>query len=159
MGIRILIGLGIFFLFTVAGLFWLGRRSQAMTPGLGLSEGALRPCPDSTNCVCSEQMFGPRSSQKIESFSVGDGKPAEAWRALIEAVKAEGGSVTVEMDRYLRAEFRVPVFGFVDDFEARLGEGAIEVRSASRVGQSDLGANRSRVERLRIAYRERLDGA
>jgi uncharacterized protein (DUF1499 family) len=52
---------------------------------------------------------------------------------------------------YLHAECESAVFGFVDDLELHLrpDEGVIAVRSASRLGYSDVGANRRRVERLR----------
>ena len=60
-------------------------------------------------------------------------------------------------DSYLRAEFKSRVFGFVDDVELQLraAEEAIAVRSASRVGYSDLGVNRRRVESLRKILRTR----
>ena len=43
------------------------------------------------------------------------------------------------------------VFGFVDDVEIRLDEstGKIHIRSASREGYGDLGANRKRIEAIR----------
>ncbi|PZO25782.1 MAG: DUF1499 domain-containing protein, partial [Betaproteobacteria bacterium] len=43
-------------------------------------------------------------------------------------------------------------FGFVDDVEFRIdqGSGLLHVRSASRVGYSDLDANRKRVEQIRV---------
>jgi uncharacterized protein (DUF1499 family) len=46
--------------------------------------------------------------------------------------------------------------GFVDDVEFFLDEGAnvIHVRSASRLGQSDLGVNRKRVETIRAKFNE-----
>jgi uncharacterized protein (DUF1499 family) len=52
---------------------------------------------------------------------------------------------------YLHAECRSAVFGLVDDLELHLrqSEGIIAVRSASRLGYSDLGVNRRRVEGLR----------
>jgi uncharacterized protein (DUF1499 family) len=59
--------------------------------------------------------------------------------------------VITESDNYLHAECESAVFGFVDDLELHLRslEGVIAVRSASRLGYSDLGVNRRRVERLR----------
>ena len=53
--------------------------------------------------------------------------------------------------RYLHAEFKSALLGFVDDvqFMADPAAGVIHMRSASRVGYSDLGANRKRVENIR----------
>jgi uncharacterized protein (DUF1499 family) len=52
-------------------------------------------------------------------------------------------------ESYLHATFASPLFGFVDDLEARRKGEIIHVRSASRVGHSDFGANRRRIERIR----------
>ena len=60
----------------------------------------------------------------------------------------------------MHAEIRSPLFGFVDDLELRIDpdRARVDVRSASRVGRSDLGANRRRVEvlRERLTRRGRL---
>ena len=58
---------------------------------------------------------------------------------------------------YLRVEFRTRL-GFVDDGEFALERPTrvIHVRSASRVGDSDLGKDRRRVEELRKALGGRL---
>ncbi|MNR58817.1 hypothetical protein D3C85_1799120 [compost metagenome] len=57
--------------------------------------------------------------------------------------------VVEQQERYLRAEFTSLVFRFVDDVEFLIGEQQIDVRSASRLGHSDFGVNRERIERLR----------
>jgi uncharacterized protein (DUF1499 family) len=56
-----------------------------------------------------------------------------------------------ETSDYLHAECTSAVFGFVDDLELHLrtAEGLIAVKSASRLGYSDLGVNRRRIEDLR----------
>ena len=53
--------------------------------------------------------------------------------------------------RYLHAEFTSTLFRFVDDVEFVVipNEGVVHFRSCSRVGYSDLGANRHRMESLR----------
>ncbi|HEY9647011.1 MAG TPA: DUF1499 domain-containing protein, partial [Chroococcidiopsis sp.] len=55
---------------------------------------------------------------------------------------------------YLYAEFSSKLMGFVDDVEFYLSpaDGVIHVRSASRLGQSDLGVNRKRIEDIRAAF-------
>ena len=60
--------------------------------------------------------------------------------------------VLLEPD-FLHAESRSAIMGFVDDLEIqlRVSEKIIAVRSASRVGWSDMGVNRRRVESLRAA--------
>jgi uncharacterized protein (DUF1499 family) len=82
----------------------------------------------------------------------------EAWRAAREAVAALPRTrIVAESEGYLHAECRSALFRFVDDLELHLraDAGRIAVRSASRVGRSDLGVNRRRVEDLRAALRAR----
>ncbi len=59
--------------------------------------------------------------------------------------------IVEETEDYLHAECRSALFGFVDDLELQLrpSESIIAVRSASRLGYSDFGVNRRRVEALR----------
>ena len=120
---------------------------------LGVRDGRLADCPMSPNCVCSD---ASDPGHRIAPFALAVG-PEAAWRAIEEAVDSlpRGRIVEREMG-YLRAEDRTRL-GFVDDLELhlRVDEGLVAVRSASRLGWSDLGANRRRVERLRSRLRQR----
>jgi uncharacterized protein (DUF1499 family) len=100
----------------------------------------------------SSEVAGVRSHVAPLVFG---GTPDAAWARLKEAVKAIGGRIEEENETYLRATFRSRVFRFVDDLECRLAseDGVIHVRSASRVGYSDLGVNRRRVEHLRKRFK------
>jgi uncharacterized protein (DUF1499 family) len=57
-------------------------------------------------------------------------------------------------ENYIHAEFTSLIFRFVDDVEFLYNplKNVIDVRSASRVGYSDLGVNRARVEKIRSKY-------
>ena len=84
--------------------------------------------------------------------------PEEGWRAVRTAVEGlPRTKIISSTDDYFHAECSSAVFGFVDDLELhlRLREKLIAVRSAARLGYSDLGVNRRRVESLRAALRER----
>ena len=54
-------------------------------------------------------------------------------------------------DGYLYAQFTTRWMTFVDDLELWVDpvNNVVQVRSASRLGESDLGANRARIEALR----------
>ncbi|NTU68098.1 MAG: DUF1499 domain-containing protein [Chlorobiaceae bacterium] len=119
----------------------------------GMSDGKLRPCPGTPNCVSSES---GTPTPAVVSPIVFSGTPDDAWKGLKEVVVKLGGTVREESGGYLWSTFLVPVFGFTDDVEFRLDASAklIHVRSASRMGYSDLGVNRSRVEQIRDAFRE-----
>jgi uncharacterized protein (DUF1499 family) len=132
----------------------LSISSHFGSPELGIGGGKLLPCPDTPNCVCSER-GGPEDS-RLDPLSI-VGSPEEAWARARAAVEAVGGSITHEIPGYLRATTSSPILRFVDDLELRMDKeaGVIHVRAAARVGRSDLGANRKRVEQLRSEYETR----
>jgi uncharacterized protein (DUF1499 family) len=118
---------------------------------VGLTDGKLTACPDSPNCV-SSQSADPRHA--IDPLRY-EGTVGKARELLIEAVSGmKRARMTVVEERYLQAEFTSPLLRFVDDVEFLLDDGAktIHVRSASRVGYSDLGVNRRRVEEIRSRF-------
>jgi len=125
---------------------WAGK-----SVALGVREGRLGPLPSSPNAVSSQ---ADDSERRVEPLRFA-GDPAAAMARLRRVVEAMPRTEIVRADeRYLHATFTTRVLRFVDDVELLLDPeaGAIHVRSASRVGYSDLGANRSRVEALREAF-------
>lgn len=123
----------------------------------GLVDGKLRQCPATPNCVGSELQD---RAHAVHTFVIEPAEPFAAWRVLQTAVELTGGRFVEADESYFHAEYRTPFFRFVDDFEARLdvADGCIHVRSASRVGRSDLGVNRRRIQRLRAVYRKLTNG-
>ncbi|MBZ4218703.1 MAG: DUF1499 domain-containing protein [Chlorobium sp.] len=119
-----------------------------------LVNGKLRPCAGTPNAVCSEST---NPIVRIDPFSF-TGPTEQAWALLKRIVEQNGGVVHKAEKEYLWSTYLIPVFGFVDDVEFRLSpqEGLIHVRSSSRLGFSDLGVNRGRVEQLRTAFRDAL---
>jgi len=119
---------------------------------VGLVDGHLRPCPDSPNCVNSEADSG---RARIAPLTY-KGSSEEAWQTLKQAIGETGGKIVAEESGYLRAVYTSPLLRLKDDVEFRpdRGEMAIQVRSASRVGYWDLGANRRRVEKIRQRFAE-----
>jgi len=136
---------GIALLILAAG-FVLGVKSK-QSPPLGLVAGHLRPCPTSPNCVSSEAAEND-AEHYIKPLPIRDGK---SWATMVAAIENLGGHIVVNDDQYLHATFTSALFRYVDDVEARLdvSERVIHLRSASRVGHSDLGVNRRRLESLR----------
>ena len=64
-------------------------------------------------------------------------------------------SVKNEQDNFIYVEFVSEIFGFVDDVEFYFNKpGVIEFRSASRIGYSDLGVNRNRMESIRSKFND-----
>lgn len=62
--------------------------------------------------------------------------------------------VVTDESGYLHAECTSLVFRFVDDVEFWFDqrESLVHVRSASRIGHSDLGVNRRRIEHIRNQF-------
>ena len=117
-------------------------------------EGVLAPCPASPNCVSSD---AGDEAHRVDAISI-SGDVAAAWAAAREVVAAlPRTTIVVSDDAYLHAECRSRLFRFVDDLELALRSerGEIAVRSASRIGHSDLGVNRARVEEIRSVLRTR----
>jgi uncharacterized protein (DUF1499 family) len=110
---------------------------------LGVKEGKLAACPETPNCVNSQS---DDAQSKIAAL------PAVSIAEIKKVVNAmEGSSIIEEKDNYLYAEFKSKLMGYVDDVEFYLDSNgnSVQVRSASRLGKSDLGVNRKRVEEIR----------
>ncbi len=120
-------------------------------PGdLGVRAGRLTPCPTSPNCVSSQE---ERVTRQIAPLAAKP-DPSAAFARLASLLEARSDARIVEQQEgYLRVEFRTTL-GFVDDGEFLLdpGQGVIHLRSASRLGWSDLGKNRRRLEEIRAAF-------
>jgi uncharacterized protein (DUF1499 family) len=110
---------------------------------LGIKDGKLTPCPGTPNCVNSQSDKPQSKIEPLPPVSIAE------LKKVIESM--ERTKIIEETNNYLYAEFKSKLMGYVDDVEFYLDEGAnvIHVRSASRLGKSDLGVNRQRVEEIR----------
>ena len=119
---------------------------------LGVSAGVLKPCPDTPNCV-SSQASGKHFIRPIPF----DAEPTLALQLAHDIVRTMPRTRIVERTaNYIRAEILSRLFGFVDDLELYLDADrrVLHVRSAARIGYSDLGVNRRRVEQFRAEFIE-----
>ena len=137
----------LFVIFFSAGLMNL---SEGVSDAMASDEEweRFKECPPTPNCVSSETLS---KAKFIERFKTGN-RSAESWVLLTKLLeKTSNCRVVSQNSSYIHAEFRTRLLRFVDDVEFRLESetNEIAVRSASRVGYSDLGANRRRLERLR----------
>jgi uncharacterized protein (DUF1499 family) len=138
-------------LFAAIGLYFVGLSVYSRkAPQLGMLNNHLRACPPTPNCVTSEQEGTDDYVEPLKVTTTLD----DAWRNAKMAIVESGGHIMTEHDGYLRAYFVTPLMRYVDDVELRRDSRnqVIQIRSASRVGRSDLGANRSRVKKIRMAF-------
>lgn len=141
-------------------LLFLGACAGSPPPTLGGLEAGLAPCPTSPNCVHTGARH-PSGTEPLLLTEAWATRPAEetadAVSRLLERLPRTRRTLTetagggVEGAFYLRAESRSLIFRFVDDVEVYRGPGDVElqVRSASRMGESDMGVNGRRVEAFR----------
>jgi len=118
-----------------------------MPPGLGVTAGRLEPCPASPNCV-STLATDPQHAIAPIPFSIA---PAAVLDTIAAVLASEPRVRIIARDsEYLHAEFRTRFLRFVDDVEFLVDGPAhlVQFRSASRVGESDLGVNRRRMTHL-----------
>ena len=140
-------------LVVLAGAALLAGCHGARPASLASRQGRLAPCPSSPNCVSS---FADDELHRIAPLPF-SGPAAAAIDSLAGIVRSlPRTSVKAATETYLHAEFKSAIFRFVDDVEFLADEaaGVIHIRSASRVGSSDLGVNRKRVETIRARWGE-----
>ena len=135
-----------FFAIVALGALVIGALLSQRGKAPGLTNGRLKPPGAKPNAVCSED----------DTPSTDHVDPLQGTLAEVrQAIEATGGTITTETDDYIAATYASKLFRFVDDVEVRdAGKGTVHIRSASRVGYSDMGANRKRVERIRSALRD-----
>ncbi len=118
----------------------------------------MAPCPKSPNCVSS--LADPLDSEHyIPPFSF-KGSRQTAYAELVSYLNSLNNVQIIEEGNfYIHAVFITKFFRFKDDVEFLFPKQGkkVEVKSASRVGYSDMGKNRKRIERIREAFNNRLN--
>lgn len=140
----------------LAGRF--GLFDGTMPGDLGVREGRLK-APSATRNSVSSQADRWRDSPARRYAQIDplryDGDPSLAMPRLLGVLQHMRGATVIEArPDYVYAQFTTRWLRFVDDVEFLLapGEGVIHVRSASRLGREDFGANRRRIEAIRAAF-------
>jgi uncharacterized protein (DUF1499 family) len=120
---------------------------------LGVRDGKLAACPNSPNCVSSQSTDAVHQIAPL-TFTTSPEQAIANLKSIIQSLPRT--TIISESQDYLYAEFKSALMGFVDDVEFYLDRNAnlIQVRSASRLGQSDLGVNRQRIETIRAKLTE-----
>jgi len=145
----------------LAALIALGAGQVMAQEGTASSEGKVKSfekCPSSPNCVTS---LGPVGDHYVSPLAF-SGDAHKAWDVLQEVIAQQPRWKVEESNAYyIHIVATTEWLRFDDDVLLYLNtqESRIEVRSASRVGYSDLGANRKRVEALREAFSAALEAA
>lgn len=126
---------------------------------LGVKDGRLKAPSSTRNSVSSQAALYPEHPQKgyasIEPLPLKNRDAVASLTALSKALQSVPGVTVVDQQPdYVYAQAQTRWLKFVDDMEfwANPATGVVELRSASRLGREDFGANRQRIEAVRAAY-------
>lgn len=137
----------LFPILAIAGLYFLSLTS-AQPDNLGVVDGQLAKCPESPNCVSTQSTDSDKTMPPIAIIDDG----AQTLLKIKSTISSNcpSAKLITESDSYLHYEFTSLLFRFVDDVEffANDKEQVVHFRSASRVGHSDLGANKKRMSKI-----------
>jgi len=144
--IAILLVLGVSYFIYLAYL-----SQKAESPGL-TDNSQLTRCPDSPNCINTE--YSEDTSHYTPPLSSAGLSDTDAMQNILQAIKLTGGEAHLVEQHYIAATYTSRLFRFVDDVEIRLDTKTeqIHLRSASRQGHSDLGANLKRINKIKRAF-------
>jgi uncharacterized protein (DUF1499 family) len=156
------IGLIVMLMFTaIVGAILAGQLGmlQGTAPDdLGVRNGRLKPPAVTPNSVSSQANLYPDHPQRLTAMVAPFPAGSDGNKSLdkIEKILKNLGNTQIVRSEsgYLYAQSTTPLMRFTDDLEFWLDteNGVIHVRSASRLGESDLGANRKRVETIRAQF-------
>lgn len=126
-------------------------KNNTIPSGLGVQNQQLAPLPASPNAISSQASDAGR---KVEPLLYLQNRAASRQR-LLQVMQSEPRTrIISDTGDYIHAVFTMPIIPFHDDVEFFFDDltQTIHLRSASRVGWSDLGVNRKRVETIRRLY-------
>ncbi|MFT2112316.1 DUF1499 domain-containing protein [Marinomonas sp. 2405UD68-3] len=117
---------------------------------LGVTDGLLMPCPASPNCVSSQAL---ESDEMHYVESIIYKQSALETQLLLEQYFLNQGDARIVSSElgYFYVEIKSSFFGYIDDVELYWPEAdsVFHIRSASRVGYSDMNVNRDRVLKMK----------
>jgi uncharacterized protein (DUF1499 family) len=115
-------------------------------PAIGLVNGQLSACPKTPNCVSTNQEDLNRYMLPVNY----EGLTLDQAKAILREVLTTLPKLTVVKDEgaYLHVEAQTMIFEYTQDVEFLFDEAAKELhfRSASRVGYTDFGSNKRRMQ-------------
>ena len=117
----------------------------------GIINGEFKPCPKTPNCVST--MATKEDKHYINPISYNSSQEV-AVEKIIQIINSFRTIILVKENNYIHAVFSTKLLRFKDDVEFYFDDKnkIIHFKSASRVGNNDLGKNRKRMEKIRKLY-------
>ncbi len=122
----------------------------------GLQNGMLLPCPQTPNCATTSGKQDVLSEKPLTYYGF---TREEAREAIIYVINELGNATIKEQgNNYFWVECRSRLLRFSDDLEIYLPEKqkVVHIRSASRIGYYDFGANQKRIDDIRKLFRKKI---
>ena len=118
---------------------------------IGITDGKFHPCPNSPNCVSTQSSDRRHKIDPIK-YNTSLEEAKKKILKIIDSLKRT--RIITNSENYIHIEFRTAVFRFVDDVEFYFddSEKLVHFRSAARLGYSDMGVNRKRMENITKLY-------
>jgi uncharacterized protein (DUF1499 family) len=126
-------------------------KNNSLPQQLGVVNGQLAPVPSSPNGVSSQTQVITKQVAPLPFR----GTLQDSKNKIIKSISSYPGTcIITQEDRYIHSVFTTPTMKFKDDVEFYFDESqqVIHFRSASRVGYSDMGMNRSRYQEIKNSY-------
>ncbi|NVM17550.1 MAG: DUF1499 domain-containing protein [Candidatus Lokiarchaeota archaeon] len=118
---------------------------------IGIFDGKFYPCPNTPNCVSTQ---ATDEKHKIDPIQY-SGSLSEAKKNMLKIINSlKRSKIITDKEKYIHVEFRTATFKFVDDVEFLFNdkEKIIHFRSRARLGYSDMGVNRKRMNNIKNMY-------
>jgi len=131
--------------------------SRVATGLITASDGTttLAGCDGLQNCTAST---ASAKRNHIEPISY-TGDASEVIDNVASLVPTMSGTkIIAQTENYLHVTYKTLLLGYTDDLELLRDDeqGMLQIRSASRLGRSDFGANRKRIEALRMVLKGKI---
>ncbi len=116
--------------------------------------GLLAPCDSGPHCV-SSQSKDPSHAIAPMRYTGSAVAAREKLTRVLKRMESRGYQVVKSEGDYVHATYTTGTMKYIDDLEFVFSQsevGVIHVRSSSRIGYADFGANREHVEEVRTAF-------
>lgn len=136
--------------FSMICLSFMSKRPE----NLGVQNGRLNNCPETPNCVCSFEDKTDKHFIEPFAYSAAEKDVTARLKEILNGMPRT--KIVEQSENYISAECTSLLFRFTDDLEFYIDseKKLLHFRSASRIGHSDLGVNRKRLDSIK----EKLKG-
>lgn len=118
---------------------------------LGVNDGMLAKMPKKPNAVSSQT---EEKDKKVEALEFKENL-VDSKKKVIKAIESYGNAKIIKNEtNYIYVVFTTGIMKYHDDVEFYFDESKklIQIRSASRIGYSDMGLNRERYNKIKEVY-------